>query len=171
MVECPRCGAESGVGANFCANCGERLTRPEPSAGDTTRMIPVVTENTGTVDTGAGQMDTGQMAAIKALAQENALLVVERGAEVGERFLLDSDEVSAGRHPDSDIFLDDITVSRHHVVFRKVDGQWVVVDQNSLNGTYVNRTLVDGQAVLRQGDEVQIGKFRMVFFVGEPGPH
>ena len=52
-----------------------------------------------------------------------------------------------------------------------MDGQWVVVDQNSLNGTYVNRTLVDGQAVLRQGDEVQIGKFRMVFFVGEPGPH
>ncbi|WP_460705160.1 FHA domain-containing protein [Luteococcus sediminum] len=166
MVECPRCGADSGAGANFCANCGVRLTGSEAVTGDTTRMIPVVTEKTGTVE-----IDTGQMAAGQALSGENALLVVERGAEVGERFLLDSDEVSAGRHPDSDIFLDDITVSRHHVLFRKVDGQWVVADQNSLNGTYVNRTLVDGDAVLRRGDEVQIGKFRMVFFVGEPGPH
>lgn len=76
---------------------------------------------------------------------------------------------SVGRHPDSGIFLDDITVSRHHARFVRRGAEMMVEDLGSLNGTYVNRTLVDGSAVLRLGDEVQIGKFRLVFFVGEHG--
>ena len=91
-----------------------------------------------------------------------ALLVVLRGPNTGARFLLDDDEVISGRHPDSDIFLDDVTVSRRHAVFVRGEGGYQVRDVGSLNGTYVNRSLVD-EAVLRAGDEVQIGKFRLTY--------
>ena len=96
-----------------------------------------------------------------------ALLVVRRGPNAGARFLLDHDVTTSGRHPDSDIFLDDVTVSRRHAEFRRESGEFVVIDVGSLNGTYVNREPVD-QAVLANGDEVQIGKFRLVFLTG-PG--
>ncbi|GAA1395869.1 FHA domain-containing protein [Luteococcus peritonei] len=162
MVTCPRCGQQVAQ-ANFCSHCGERLVQ-QPSSGDTTRIIPVVTEETSSME-----LSGEDLAAVNALPTEHALLIVERGPGAGNRFLLDKDVVSAGRHPDSDIFLDDITVSRHHLNFTHDRSGWTVVDQNSLNGTYVNRTLVDGQAQLRPGDEVQIGKFRMIFFVSEPG--
>jgi len=102
-----------------------------------------------------------------ALPAGAALLVVKRGPNAGSRFLLDRDTTSAGRHPDSDIFLDDVTVSRRHAEFRREGGEFVVIDVGSLNGTYVNREPVD-QAVLAGGDEVQIGKFRLVFLTG-PG--
>ena len=92
-----------------------------------------------------------------------ALLVVRRGPNAGARFLLDHDVTTSGRHPDSDIFLDDVTVSRKHAEFiRKPGGVFVVRDVGSLNGTYVQRDRID-EAVLRDGDEVQIGKYRMVF--------
>ena len=97
------------------------------------------------------------------------MLVVERGPNLGARFLLDHDVTTAGRSTHSDIFLNDITVSRHHVKFIRRDGKVFVEDQSSLNGTYVNRTLVDGTAALRDGDEVQIGKFRMIFHTGGHG--
>ena len=102
------------------------------------------------------------LATVAALRPQTALLVVVRGANVGARFLLDDAQVSAGRHPDSDIFLDDVTVSRRHAVFVREDGGYRVRDVGSLNGTYVNRSLVD-EAVLRAGDEVQIGKFRLTY--------
>ena len=95
----------------------------------------------------------------------SALLVVKRGPNAGSRFLLDQPTTSAGRHPDSDIFLDDVTVSRRHAEFRLEGGEFQVVDVGSLNGTYVNREPVDS-AVLANGDEVQIGKFRLVFLTG-----
>jgi pSer/pThr/pTyr-binding forkhead associated (FHA) protein len=95
----------------------------------------------------------------------SALLVVKRGPNAGSRFLLDQPVTSAGRHPDSDIFLDDVTVSRRHAEFRLESGEFQVVDVGSLNGTYVNREPVDS-AVLANGDEVQIGKFRLVFLTG-----
>jgi pSer/pThr/pTyr-binding forkhead associated (FHA) protein len=98
---------------------------------------------------------------LEALAPGTALLVVSRGPNAGSRFLLDADAVTVGRHPDSDIFLDDITVSRRHAEFRRGDGGFEVVDVGSLNGTYVNRERVD-RAVLGGGDEVQIGKYRLV---------
>jgi len=102
------------------------------------------------------------VAGVDALPAGSALLVVKRGPNAGSRFLLDQDTTSAGRHPDSDIFLDDVTVSRRHAEFRREGGEFVVIDVGSLNGTYVNREPVD-QAVLANGDEVQIGKFRLVF--------
>lgn len=89
-----------------------------------------------------------------------ALLVVARGPGTGNRFRLSAEVVTAGRHPDSDIFLDDVTVSRRHAEFRLRDGRYVVRDVGSLNGTYVNRDRVDEVAV-RTGDEIQIGKFRL----------
>lgn len=91
------------------------------------------------------------------------LLVVKRGPNAGARFLLDQETTSAGRHPESDIFLDDVTVSRRHAEFRRTeDGGYEVVDVGSLNGTYVNREPRNSQ-VLATGDEIQIGKFRLVF--------
>ncbi len=103
------------------------------------------------------------LATVEALRPGTALLVVLRGPNTGARFLLDEDEVSSGRHPDSDIFLDDVTVSRRHAVFTRVDGHYRVSDVGSLNGTYVNRQLIDA-VDLATGDEVQIGKFRLVFY-------
>lgn len=102
---------------------------------------------------------------VDALPSGSALLVVKRGPNAGSRFLLDRATTSAGRHPESDIFLDDVTVSRRHAEFRRDVGEFVVVDVGSLNGTYVNREPVD-TAVLTNGDEVQIGKFRLVFLTG-----
>ena len=104
---------------------------------------------------------------VESLPEGAALLVVKRGPNAGSRFLLDHVTTSAGRHPESDIFLDDVTVSRRHAEFRRDAGDFVVVDVGSLNGTYVNREPVD-TAVLANGDEVQIGKFRLVFLVRGP---
>jgi pSer/pThr/pTyr-binding forkhead associated (FHA) protein len=97
-----------------------------------------------------------------------ALLVVRHGPNAGARFLLDHDVTTTGRHPDSDIFLDDITVSRHHVEFRRSQATYQVVDLGSLNGTYVNQQRVD-RATLNSGDEVQVGKFRLTFLTSTTG--
>ena len=105
---------------------------------------------------------------VEGLPEGAALLVVKRGPNAGSRFLLDRTLTSAGRHPDSDIFLDDVTVSRRHAEFRSDANEFIVVDVGSLNGTYVNREPVD-TAVLVNGDEVQIGKFRLVFITGPRG--
>lgn len=96
------------------------------------------------------------------------LVVVKRGPNAGARFLLDRDVTLAGRNPEADIFLDDVTVSRRHVEFRRTgSGGFEVVDLGSLNGTYVNREPRNASA-LSSGDEIQIGKFRLVFVAG-PG--
>ncbi len=105
---------------------------------------------------------------VEGLPEGQALLVVKRGPNAGSRFLLDQTTTPAGRHPDSDIFLDDVTVSRRHAEFRSESGAFTVVDVGSLNGTYVNREPVDS-STLANGDEVQIGKFRLVFLTGTPG--
>jgi pSer/pThr/pTyr-binding forkhead associated (FHA) protein len=94
-----------------------------------------------------------------------ALLVVRRGPNAGARFLLERDVTTSGRHPDSDIFLDDVTVSRRHAEFHRAVSGFTVRDVGSLNGTYVNRERVES-ATLSNGDEVQIGKFRLVFIAG-----
>lgn len=91
-----------------------------------------------------------------------ALLVVKRGPNTGSRFVLDRPVTSAGRHPDCDVFLDDITVSRRHAELGWENDELRVVDVGSLNGTYVNREPVESAAVLASGDQVQIGKFRLV---------
>ncbi|WKD59332.1 oxoglutarate dehydrogenase inhibitor Odhl [Corynebacterium caspium] len=117
------------------------------------------------------EMESNAQQASAATAAESlpvgaGLLLVKRGPNAGARFLLDQPTTAAGRHPESDIFLDDVTVSRRHAEFRRTeDGQYEVVDVGSLNGTYVNREPRNSQ-VLNTGDEVQIGKFRLVFLAG-----
>ena len=118
------------------------------------------------LDTPATPSGETTVSGVEGLPVGSALLVVKRGPNAGSRFLLDQPTTSAGRHPDSDIFLDDVTVSRRHAEFRSDGGEFQVVDVGSLTGTYVNREPVDS-ATLANGDEVQIGKFRLVFL---PGP-
>jgi pSer/pThr/pTyr-binding forkhead associated (FHA) protein len=99
---------------------------------------------------------------VEALPPNTALLLVKRGPNAGSRFLLEGATTTAGRHPESDIFLDDVSVSRRHGEFQRRGAQFLVRDAGSLNGTYVNRERID-EAVLSSGDEVQIGKFRLVY--------
>ena len=117
------------------------------------------------LDAAAGPAGETAVSGVEGLPVGSALLVVKRGPNAGSRFLLDQTTTSAGRHPDSEIFLDDVTVSRRHAEFRLDGGDFQVVDVGSLNGTYVNREPVD-TATLANGDEVQIGKFRLVFLTG-----
>jgi pSer/pThr/pTyr-binding forkhead associated (FHA) protein len=100
--------------------------------------------------------------ASEALPAGTALLIVKRGPNAGSRFLLDSELTTAGRHPDSDIFLDDVTVSRRHAEFYRHASGFTVRDVGSLNGTYVNRERIE-ETALHDGDEVQVGKFRLTF--------
>ena len=109
------------------------------------------------------RLSADDQATVDALRPGTALLVVLRGPNTGARFLLDAAEVTSGRHPDSDIFLDDVTVSRRHATFRREAEGYAVHDVGSLNGTYVNRERIDDH-VLATGDEVQIGKFRLVYY-------
>ena len=112
--------------------------------------------------------DTGEVIEIpvEELQEGQALLVVRRGPNAGSQFLIEKDVTTAGRHPESDIFLDDITVSRRHAEIRRKDGAFFVHDMGSLNGTYVNRERVDNTQ-LANGDELQIGKFKLAFFSGQ----
>ena len=132
----------------------------------TMRFQGVPSQDSDHVDTvGARGLTAEDQATIEALRPGTALLVVLRGPNTGARFLLDHDVTTSGRHPDSDIFLDDVTVSRRHAEFHRDGGTFTVRDVGSLNGTYVNRERVES-ATLSNGDEVQIGKFRLVFIAG-----
>ncbi len=102
------------------------------------------------------------------LPESLGMLVVKRGPNAGSKFVLDSEVTRAGRHPDSDIFLDDITVSRRHAEIVRDGGGYRVRDVGSLNGTYVNRERID-EAPIANGDELQVGKFKLVFFAGTAG--
>ena len=170
MPYCTNCGHDNPEGSNFCGHCGTPLTgssaRPEPeraSIGDTTKTLPALAE-----ERDMEGLTAEDEAAVNALPRSSALLIVQRGSNVGSRFLLDSDVATAGRHSDSDIFLDDISVSRRHATFTRTPEGTVVKDMGSLNGTYVNRDLVD-ECLLRNGDEVQIGKFRFLYFTSPHG--
>ena len=107
-------------------------------------------------------LTSDELAAVHALPETSALLIMQRGPSVGARFLLDADRTVAGRSTDADIFLDDVTVSRKHAEFVRELDNFVVRDIGSLNGTYVNRTRIES-AILCPGDEVQIGKYRLTF--------
>lgn len=110
-----------------------------------------------------GEVSQEEKAAIAALPSGSALLVVRRGPNTGARFLLDSDVTSAGRHPDADIFLDDVTVSRRHTQFLRHGAAFEIKDLGSLNGTYFDGVRID-TALLHDGAEVQVGKFRLTFY-------
>jgi pSer/pThr/pTyr-binding forkhead associated (FHA) protein len=172
MPFCTECGKQNPDDARFCSQCGTRLVTPEAPAappapqesGESTETITFGVSGEK-VETSDRQLSPVDAAAVDALPSGHALLVVQRGPGAGSRFLLDTDQVNAGRHPDSDIFLDDVTVSRRHAEFHRTGEEFTVSDVGSLNGTYVNRDRID-RVHLKDGDEVQIGKYRLVFFSG-----
>jgi pSer/pThr/pTyr-binding forkhead associated (FHA) protein len=171
MPFCTACGKQNPEDARFCSQCGTRLASAGPEApkseeatGETTATIAIGLGG-DKVDTSDRQLNPVDAAAVDALPAGHALLVVQRGPGSGSRFLLDADVVNAGRHPDSEIFLDDVTVSRRHAEFHRSGDAFTVLDVGSLNGTYVNRDRID-RVPLKAGDEVQIGKYRLVFFSG-----
>ncbi|HEX3957145.1 MAG TPA: FHA domain-containing protein [Trebonia sp.] len=166
-IFCSRCSRPNPDTSRFCSNCGAPLIRGTAgkSATETTSMISLNSAGIGDVD--AGEELAIDYAALEALPPDAALLIVTRGPNVGSRFLLDDDFTSAGRHPDSDIFLDDVTVSRRHAEFYRQGARFTVRDVGSLNGTYVNRERIE-EAELFGGDEVQIGKFRLRFLTRSP---
>lgn len=112
----------------------------------------------------ATDLSVDEREAVESLPSGAALLVVRRGPDLGARFLLDSDTTVAGRHPAVDIFLDDVTVSRRHAEFRRSGTSFSVVDLGSLNGTFCDGSRIDGELVLSDGSEVQVGKYRFTFF-------
>lgn len=149
---CPNCGHEVSPEANFCQRCGARL------GGDETTITLVGLE---AADEDVAKQVLGDL---PELQPDQALLVVVKGPNEGSRFVLAQPVVRVGRHPDSDIQLDDVTVSRRHAEFVRMEpGRYRVKDVGSLNGTYVNRERVD-EAVLGNGDEVQIGRYRLRYF-------
>ena len=163
-VFCTQCGQQNPEDARFCARCGAALTVPGDSGGGTgTRADETTTLSMSGLD-GAEEHPAGEVGdvGVETLPVGTALLVVKRGPNAGSRFLLDKDLTTAGRHPESDIFLDDVTVSRRHAEFQRSAETFLVRDVGSLNGTYLNRERID-EAALANGDEVQIGKFRLVY--------
>lgn len=165
MSKCSQCGTENPETAKFCSQCGARLGEVSPSEATATIQLGGVAKPDGEE---SGTLNDADAAAVEALPTGSALLVVLRGPGAGGRYLLDTDAVTTGRHPDSDIFLDDITVSRRHVEFRRDPDGYTVHDVGSLNGTYLNRDRVD-DARLTNGDEVRIGKFRLSYFDNTAG--
>lgn len=157
-MRCIKCGTECADTARFCSHCGAQLDR----SNDTTSTFAIVDVP---AEFGSPKVD----GAAKGLAPGNALLIVRLGTGDESRFLIDSDITTVGRHPESDIFLDDITVSRHHAKFVRIGGVLHLEDLGSLNGTYINRTLIDGRAQVRAGDEIQIGKYRATIVLGDSG--
>jgi hypothetical protein len=147
MPNCPTCSFDNSDDSNYCRRCGSRLTVFDPNETTITYSLADA---------------TGIEGLEQASAAGTVLLVRSGGGREGETIDLDVDVLTIGRSPHSDLFLDDVTVSRHHArVLRDEAGFWVE-DLNSLNGTYVNRKRIEQQR-LADGDELQIGKFKLVF--------
>jgi len=152
-VICARCGHDNEAGANFCSSCGAALESGE----DETTVTLAVEERI--------ELDDELGALLAEIPAGMGVVVVRRGPNAGSRFSLERDATTVGRHPDSDIFLDDITVSRRHAVIRRDREGYEVSDAGSLNGTYVNHERVE-TAPLRHLDEVQVGRFVLLFMLG-----
>ena len=149
---CHRCGARNAATANFCPSCGASQVR---DASEDTLTLSVID--------GAAIAEGVPGSVGDSVPEGVDLLLVNSGPSMGARFAVESTPLRVGRSEDSDIFLDDVTVSRAHVLFTQTDtGRLVVRDLGSLNGTYVNRVRVD-EKVLDSGDEVQIGKFKLIY--------
>lgn len=152
---CTNCGHRNPEGSNFCSSCGQPL------------QDEVSSDTTVTFATGHLEADLEEEVHIEPEELEGGrgALIVRRGQNAGSKFFLDGERTQIGRHPESDIFLDDITVSRRHAELRRGAASFSLFDVGSLNGTYVNRERVE-EADLRSGDEIQIGKFKLVFLSG-----
>jgi hypothetical protein len=152
---CTNCGHKNPEGSNFCSSCGAGLT--EAGGSDTT-----ITFQTSELET---DLEEEVHVTPDELEGDRGVLIVKRGPNAGSKFFLDTDVTEIGRHPDSHIFLDDITVSRRHAEIHRDGPSFSLADVGSLNGTYVNRERVE-EAPLRSGDEIQVGKFKLVFLAG-----
>ncbi|MFN2627947.1 MAG: FHA domain-containing protein [Gaiellaceae bacterium] len=148
---CLECGFQNPESANFCAKCGAALVKPDE--GETTMTF---TPEEGEVGLHDALDDIG--------LKGPALVVRSGGGRSGETFHPQAQRTTIGRSPDCGIFLDDVTVSRKHAVLAERDGRFLIEDQGSLNGTFVNRHRVDS-AELNDGDELQIGKYRLTFLL------
>ncbi|NNE12267.1 MAG: FHA domain-containing protein [Ilumatobacter sp.] len=151
---CNQCGHRNPPDSNFCSSCGSALDLLDDRTITLTAVDPLQDapgpEDDLTVP--MGELDVGV-----------GVLIVRAGSQAGDRFKLEGDVTRLGRHPDSEISLDDITVSRRHAEVQRTEQGYAVADSGSLNGTYVNQERVE-RATLQHGDELQIGKFRLVFF-------
>ncbi len=147
--DCPRCGHRNALGANFCSSCGRELLSRADDTATLTLDVYDASEEVPAVET--------------LEISDPGVLVVTRGPNVGSRIPLGTRRVTAGRHPESDLFLDDVTVSRRHAEIVYTEAGYQVLDVGSLNGTYVNRQRVE-RALLANGDELQIGKFKLAFY-------
>ncbi|MCY4257122.1 MAG: FHA domain-containing protein [bacterium] len=148
-VVCPACGYQNEPGANFCSECGANLKEASPDEALRAAAGEPTTELELSVD----------------LFRHPAVLIVTAGSAAGSRFELSQDLVTAGRHGDSNVFLDDITVSRRHAEFYRDGLVWRVKDMGSLNGTYLNGRRVEDTG-LKNGDVLQVGRFKLVFHDG-----
>ena len=156
-VFCNNCGHRNPPESNFCSSCGAPFT---PSTDTTISFLPE--DSLGDLADEEVSVPAGD------LSDGTGVLVVKRGPDAGARFVLTGEVTRVGRHPDSEIFLDDVTVSRRHAEFRREATRYIVVDVGSLNGTYVNRERIE-TTTLKGGDEVQIGKFKLVFLSTSAG--
>ncbi len=147
-VYCSECGFQNSEAANFCARCGALLEREASDAETTLSYMP---------EHVADDANTGVEG-----VEGPALVVRAGGGRSGEVFALQGERTTVGRSPDCDIFLDDVTVSRRHAVITAQGGRYVIEDLGSLNGTFLNRHRIE-QAPLSDDDELQIGKYRLVF--------
>jgi ribosomal protein L40E len=150
-VYCPECGFQNPEAANYCARCGTALVKPDES------------ETTMTFTPEEGE-DGLHKALDDAGVKGPALVVRSGGGRSGETFVPQAERTTIGRSPDCGVFLDDVTVSRRHAILVETDGRFRIEDQGSRNGTFVNRKRVDS-AALEDGDEVQIGKYRLTFLL------
>jgi pSer/pThr/pTyr-binding forkhead associated (FHA) protein len=149
-VYCPECGFQNPETANYCTKCGALLVRDESGADTTMSFTPE-----------EGDEESAEiMEEIK--TEGPALVVRSGGGRAGEHFLLEQESTTVGRSPDCDIFLDDVTVSRRHALVKRSNNQFVIEDQGSLNGTFLNRRRIESGG-LEDGDEVQIGKYKLTF--------
>jgi len=153
---CPECGFVVTEGANYCQRCGAYVGQRDETRDDVTTATYMIDEQTGELK----PVDVDEAAA------SAALVVRSGGGNVGLRYPLEGDRMTIGRSPEAEIFLDDVTVSRQHAVLQRRGGEWRLDDLSSLNGTYVNRRRIEETHKLTEGDELQVGKYKLTYHGG-----
>ena len=153
---CPECGFVVTEGANYCQRCGAYVAARDESRDDVTTATYVIDEQTGELR----PVDVNDVA-----AASGALVIRSGGGRVGQSFPLTGERMTIGRSPETDVFLDDVTVSREHATLVRRSGHWLLDDSGSLNGTYVNRRRIDSHR-LEDGDELQVGKYKLTYLAG-----